>query len=365
MYLKHGAYRFYSPTEIRAPKTGKMQKWIHLAYEVEGETAMLKALAALLGDKKSMEGTMPFVCAEFKANMLGDYEQETKDTYGRYLDVISKVFEQFHATQVTTKHCAEFLRTKFKGKPNTAKKYAALLSKLFKYVIGELGLRQDNPIDQLDLSGYKTKRREVLPTHEQIKLIREAGMLSRKRKDTGKQIPNASGPMFACIIDMSYLLWARAVDIRTLKESQIDAGRIRIKPSKTEKTSGKTVDITITPAIQDVIDRAREIKKSYKIKGQPLITPWLFPTRKGTPYTKTGLFSMWDRNRERADITEDVQFKDIRALGATDAARSGEQMTDIQTRLAHTSSRTSEIYIKETIPGKSGIEMALPWKDGK
>lgn len=345
---------------MRDPKSGKMKKWHRLAYQYEGENAMLKALATLLGDKKSLEGTMPFVCTEFKATKLDDYEKETKDTYGRYLDVISKVFKEFQATQVTTKHCAEFLRTKFKGKPNTAKKYAALMGKLFRYVIGELGLRQDNPIDQLDLSSYKTGRREVLALHEQIRQIREAGMLSKKRKDTGKQVPNASGPMFACIIDMSYLLWSRAIDIRRLKESQIEAGRIRIKPTKTQKTSGKAVDIIITPAIQEVIDRARAIKKTYEI-----ISPYLFPTRKGTAYTKSGLSSMWDRAKERIGMEDDVTFKDIRALGATDAARSGEHMTDIQTRLAHTSSRTSEIYIKETIPGKSGIEMALPWKDGK
>ncbi|MGX9696338.1 hypothetical protein ACWYXK_05055 [Janthinobacterium lividum] len=49
--------------------------------------------------------------------------------------------------------------------------------------------------------------------------------------------------MFACTIDMSYLLWARSIDIRTLKESQIEDGWIRIKPSKTQKTSGKAVDI--------------------------------------------------------------------------------------------------------------------------
>lgn len=44
--------------------------------------------------------------------------------------------------QVTTKECGGFLRDKFKGKANTAKKYAALMRKLFKFVILELGIRQ-------------------------------------------------------------------------------------------------------------------------------------------------------------------------------------------------------------------------------
>ena len=71
---------------------------------------------------------------------------------------------------------------------------------------------------------------------------------------------------------------------------------------------------------------------------------------------------MWDRAKERIGMTDNVVFKDIRALGATDAARSGEKLPDIQTRLAYTSSRTSEIYVKEVIPGNSEIDLDLSWK---
>jgi integrase len=183
-------------------------------------------------------------------------------------------------------------------------------------------------------------------------------MYSKARKDTGKRIPTASGPMFACIIDMAYLLWARAIDIRTMKESQIEGGYIRIQPSKTKKSSGKVVDIEITLAIQSVINRARAIKKTYEL---PASNPYLFPTQKGTPYAKTGLISMWDRAKDRAGIKDDVTFKDLRSLGATDAARAGRQLAEIQKRLVHTSSKTSEIYIKEAIPDVSTIDMKLPW----
>lgn len=357
VYLQHGAYRFFSPEPIRNPKNGKMQKWIHLAYEHEGETAMLVALGALFADKRLEQGSMPYVCAEFKDHKLGRYSKDTQAQYRQYLEVIADDFEDFHVAQVTTKACADFLRNKFKGKPNTAQKYAALMRKLFKFVISELGIRHDNPIDQLDLSDYETTRRTELPTHEHVRLIREWGMKSKPRSDTGKIQPTTSGPMFCCIIDMTYLCWQRAIDVRMLKESQIEDGRIRFTPSKTAKTSGKTVDILITPEIQAVIDRARAIKKDYEV-----ISPYLFPTQKGKPYTKSGLFSMWDRARERAGITASVWFKDLRALGATDAAKAGEKIGEIQTRLAHTSSKTSEIYIKESVPETSGIDLKLPWK---
>jgi integrase len=356
VYLKHGAYRFFSAVPIRDPKSGKLKKWHHLAYEYEGRDAIYQPLAKLLGDRKNEEGSMPFVCAEFKASKLKKYGKDTQAQYSQYLDVIAEEFEDFAAAQVTTKEVAGFLRDKFKDKPNTAQKYSALMKKMFKFVISELGLRQDNPIDQLDLSDYETQRREKLPTHDQVKLIREHGMLSKPRKDNGKQVPNKSGPMFQCIIDMTYLCWARAIDVRMLKESQIDGDWIRFKPTKTVKSSGKVVDIFITQQIRAVIDKAREIKRKYEV-----ISPYLFPTQKGTPYTKSGLFSMWDRARERAGITDEVWFKDLRALGATDAAKTGEQKEEIRKRLIHTSSKTSEIYIKEAIPERSELDMVLPW----
>ncbi len=370
VYARHGAWYFFSSTPIRDPRDGKLKKWIQLAHIHDGEEAMYAARAALFADKSNDQGSMPHVCAEFKAHKLKKYSTETRATYSQYLDVIAGAFEEFQASQVTTKSCADFLRDRFgnEGKHNTAQKYSALMKKLFKYAISELGLRQDNPIDQLDLGDYETERRLVLPTHEQVEQIREAGMFSKARKDTGKRLPNPSGPMFACIIDMTYLCWARAVDIRTLKESQISDGVIRFKPAKTVKSSGKAVDIKITPEIQDVIDRARAVKKTYKVKGHDLITPYLFPTTKGEAYSKSGLFSMWDRARDRLGIDKDsppeqrIQFRDLRALGATDAARTGEEKEAIRKRLVHTTSKTSEIYIKDVVPELSEIDMKLPWK---
>lgn len=209
------------------------------------------------------------------------------------------------------------------------------------------------------MASYKTYRREVLATHEQIRAIRGAGMMSKPRKDTGLVMPTASGPMFACIIDMTYLLWARAIDIRTLKESQIEGGRIRLKPSKTAKSSGEAVDIAITLAIQSVIDCAREIKRGYGPCGRA--SEYLFPPQQGDAYEKSGLISMWDRAKERIGMTDDVTFKDLRALGATDAARRGEDRKEIQKRLVHASPDTTDIYIKEVVADLSEIEMEVPW----
>ncbi|MES2346299.1 MAG: tyrosine-type recombinase/integrase [Pseudomonadota bacterium] len=368
VYVKDNAYQFLSPVKIRDPRDGVFKFWIRLADFVDSgrnEAAMLSALADIKDDKRATEGTMPHLCAEFTAKKLGKYTDEVRSQYKQYLEVIADDFEKFTVARVTTKSCADFLRNNFAEKPNTARKYGALMSKLFRYAISSLGLREDNPMDQIDLGEFEVSRRTVLATHDQVSAIRAAGFVGADGRKT------QSGPMFACIIDMTYLLWARALDIRMLKEAQIDEprdapGRIRLKPTKTEKSSGLSVDMVITPEIQDVIDRARAIKRDYEV-----ISPYLFPTKKGTPYAKSGLTSMWDRARERAQVQAakdgrefgpSIQFKDLRALGATDAAKQGENRADIQGRLVHTSGKTTDIYIKESVPSTSAISMRLPWK---
>lgn len=224
VYIKFNAYYYVGPERIRDPQTKELKTWVRLCSVADGEVAMLHRLAELLGSKAHVQGTVPHLCTELKLHKLGKYGKETQEQYRRFLDVIADEFDAFLVVEVTTKEFADFLREKFADKPNTARKYGGLASKLFRYAVSGLSLRQDNPIDQLDLSDFETQRRTVLITHDQVQRIRAAGMHSKARKDTGKSIPTASGPMFACIIDMAYLLWARAIDVRTLKESQIEAG---------------------------------------------------------------------------------------------------------------------------------------------
>jgi integrase len=364
VYIKDNAYQYMAPVKLRDPKDGVLKFWIRLAdYKADksNEAKMLSALSALKTDKRSSEGSMPHLCAEYKAHKLDGYEPETQAQYSQYLDTIAKDFEEFTVEQVTTRACAEFLRNNFKTKANTARKYGALMARMFRYAISGLGLRETNPMDQIDLDEFKTSRRKVLATHDQVAMIRAAGFIGKDGRKT------QSGPMFACLIDITYLCWQRAKEFRLLKETQIEDGWIRFKPTKTEKSSGLSVDILITPAIQDVIDRARAIKKHYKV-----ISPFLFPSKKGTAYAKSGLTSMWDRGRERAieqaakdgvEFGVSIQYKDLRSLGATDAAKQGENRADIQGRLVHTSGKTTDIYIKESVPARSEIVMDLPWKN--
>ncbi|AJG18773.1 tyrosine-type recombinase/integrase [Cupriavidus basilensis] len=348
--VNHGAYYFTAPAPMRNPWTGKTQRLIQLCRVDDGEGKMFSRLSELFTDKRLVDGSMPYLCTEWKARKLKRYTDSVQSDYGRMADTISESFRDFFVANVTTKACADFLRDNFSDKANSAQKYANVLRKMFKMAISELGLREDNPCDNLDLSDYQTKRREVLPTHDAIKRIRAAALVGEDK------LPTESGPMFQCIIDMAYLVWQRGTDVRNLTESQISDGVIRFKPSKTAGSSGKVVHVVITTHIQVVIDRAKAIKKKYGVK-----TDYLFPSQAGTPYSKTGLHSMWRRAKSRAKVTDQIVFKDLRALGATDAARDGNDAADIQKRLAHTTAKTTAIYIKEAFPERSEMDVSLPW----
>jgi integrase len=302
---------------------------------------------------RSISRTMPNLCTEWKKNKLKPYTQGVRDKYERMADVISHAFQEFHAAAVTTKNCADFLRANFGDKANTARKYAGVLREMFKYGISELGLRESNPCDNLDLSDYETKRREI-----DIATARAAIAKIRTAALTGEDgLPTESGPTFQCMIDMAYLCWQRAIDVRVLRDSQIADGMIRLKPSKTKNSSGKVIDIVITPAIQAVLDRADSISKRDKKDKKE--SSYLFPSRKGTPYAKSGLNSMWTRAETRAEVTFDVTSRDLRSTGAIDAALSGEERKAIQKRLAHTSAKTTEIYLEQAIPETSEIDLGL------
>ncbi|WP_143040682.1 hypothetical protein [Paraburkholderia caballeronis] len=189
MQAKHGAYYFFAPAPTRNPWTGKIQTWIRLCSIADGEPERYSKLGERIGNRKLVDGTMPSLCEAWKDRKLGRYSDEVQKEYKRMADAMAAAFEDYTVAQVTTKDCADFLRDDFKSKHNTAQKYANVLRKMFRFAISERGFGQDNPCDQLDLSDYQTKRREVLPAHDAIKAIRDAALIGKDG------LPTESGPM--------------------------------------------------------------------------------------------------------------------------------------------------------------------------
>jgi hypothetical protein len=323
VYIKFSTYYYVAPEGTRDPKTKEMKTWIRLCSVDDGDVAMLNALAALLGSKTHVEGTMPHLCAEFKAKKLGKYTKETQGQYAHFLDVIADEFETFHVSEVTTKEFADFLQNKFAGKPNTARKYRALAAKLFKYAVSGLGLRQDNPIDQLDLSDFETQRRTVLLTHDQAGGPRRRHV---QQAAQGQRDGNPDGQRSH--VRLHYRHGLSAVGSRERHtDAEGGADRRRVHPDSTQQDEEEQRQ-----------DCQHEDHASHPERDRPRA-----PSRRstcskpeGSPLPEDGPDFDVGPGEGDAGIKDDVTFEDLRSLGATDAARAGQQMKDIQTRLIHT-----------------------------
>lgn len=363
VYEKFGAYYFVSNKAILDPRkpNDPAKKWTQLCRIDEGKSAMYAELARILGEDGFKNESIPYCVDEFKREILAEeeYTEQTFKEYSSMLDKISVAFQNFHASEPTTKDCTDYLAAKYKGKANAERKVARLMERLFGFIVGRTGLRQDNPMKQFEPI-TKSKGRKVLLTRDQLTAIRAAGMHANAGKDTGHIADTLSGPIFACLIDMTYLAWQRGAEIRRMLDPK-DADTVIVKPSKTANSSGKSVEIKITPAMRAVITQAQKIKRENNV-----ISAFLFPAlsgkHAGRPYSKSGLGSMWKRAKIRAGLAGvDIQYKDIRAMGATEARRMGVEKEEIRKRLAHTSIKTTEIYFKEELPEFSDLDIPLPW----
>jgi integrase len=357
VYKKHGAYFFVAKAPITDPSDGKLKKWIRLCDSDSPLSLVYSAMASILPSAEKTEiteeGSMADICRKFKSGKL-NYSTETNEQYSKYLDIVADEFSEFMVSDVTASDWNKFLAGNFSERKNTAQKITALAKRVFQYAKQNYGYIAVNPLDKFDLGEFKTGRREFIPSTEQMAKIRHACLFDKG----GKPIP--SGIMISCIIDMSFVMFGRAIDVRELKKSQVTNGRIFVQPSKTLRSSGKATSFLITPGMQEILDKADRY-----CKDNAIVSDYIFPSTKGAPYTQSGIRSAWKRAIERAGMPKDVQmpqFRDLRALGATTAAKHGENKDAIRARLSHTSTKTTDIYIKEVIPEPSDMDVPVPWK---
>lgn len=134
------------------------------------------------------------------------------------------------------------------------------------------------------------------------------------------------------IVSLSDVTSMRKTDVRLLMLSQVDADEIHVTPSKT-KRSGRKLDFARTPAVDAILEAAKALP------GRK-ISLYVFPTRKGTPYTESALQSLWRRAKKRAGLADvDVVFRDFRTTELNAINRAGGNATEAA---GHADQRTTE-----------------------
>lgn len=344
VYVRDGSY--YLVESLRECYTnGKpKQKWHRLTRVDEGKAPMYKALAELNGESIENEPTFPAMMKKWLTVCLyGLSPNEQKETE-RKAGILMTAFAEFDITDVQPRHVQQFLHDNFlaAGKLPMARSYKGALSKFFRWA--QLNnYRTENPCDPIRLK--QPPKRDRYITDEEFNAIRTALLTGRD----GNKTP--SGEMVQCFIDLCYLTGQRSTEIRLMKWNQVDHEFIHFKPTKTAASTGAKVNIPVTPAIAEVLERARKIGK---VKGV-----FVIHQLNGSKYTDDGIRSAWDRACERVGV-KNATIKDLRGKHATDALKSGYSIEQIQTSLAHGDTDTTRIYLKQIAAGESVIALELP-----
>ncbi len=360
IYPKGKRLYLFTRDALENPNTGKVGRWHSLCKISDGELKARQEAKKVYdhNGKHDGPGDLPDHLEAYRFELVRKkekdrpreaaripmFEQGIKELK-RACGIIAQAFADFNVDQVRPVDVAKFI-DQWEGR-RMAQVYKSRLSDFFAWCCRK-GLRDDNPCENVTVELPPV--RDVYMTDADFHTIRDALVVTK----TGRAIP--TGVMVQCYIDLCYLLYQRTTEIRLLKWTQIDfaAGVIKFKATKTEKSSGAEVGIPITPAIAEVLERARlanGVKSFYVIH-----------TNKGKPYTAGGLGSAWDRAKERAGVTADLTMKDIRSKASTDADKAGYTLEQIQVGLAHTDPKMTKHYIRNSDAPVSEVLMVLPAK---
>lgn len=360
IYEKRGWLQYRAPKPILDRKTGKVGVWHKLCPVGPGDEFKARALLhELLNYAQPGQGDFRSVFQLWRDEVFADRAKiapktaEKLDiwlTSGKSLDamfnVIADGFRDANVADLRPTHIHQFLK-QWDGR-RAAQAYRGHLIKFFTWTCRE-GYRETNPAASEVVHVKVPPKREVRITRDQFAQAREAVVVRNKK--TGE--PTASGLMVQCYVDLTYLLYQRTTDVRLLRWSEIDesAGCIPVEPTKTARSSGVTVMIPLTPAIREVLARAKAIRRRGSV--------FVIHDRDGQAYTASGLRSAWNRACKRLGFTG-ITLKDIRSMAASDAKAKGYSKTEISAGLGHKKEATTEGYLRDKDVRESVVVLDLP-----
>ena len=328
VYIRHGAYYFYD----------RAGRWHNLGRVTAGESAMYAAFSKII-EPGTRKGSMADALKRFRAVHLPTLTDSTRKEYERMYDVIAEGFAEFDVPQVQPRHVMQFLGN-FQATPTARKHYKARLSTFFRWAVTEQGMRDTNPCAELRLKG--PVRRKSAWNDELFWAVRD------KLDD-----------IMQCYHDLSILLYQRTTEIRLLMQSQRHGDVIRFVPTKTEHSSGLSIDVPVTPEIDAVWKRALSL---CKLSAGPGGDAPVIQQADGSTYTRSGIYSAYRRADKalHGGKTTRLNPKALRPYAATVAKRLGYGIEQLQVALAHTSVTTTEGYVQKHETPLSEVSMRLP-----
>lgn len=328
VYANHGAFHYVH----------RDGRWERLGKDI----ARANERARLYNDSDGRYGTIAYWLDMFVADCdnrvrAGSLAQRTADDYRRNVTLLNVYFAPpMLPTHIEPNHVQQYLELGANaGRPVCANREKACLSACLSWLIrtGQVeGLTVNVCMRASGIKRNPETKRDRYVTHDDY-------------RDVFAAAPDSVQAM----MEITY---------RTLQRPESDIldwtvanlvtkGAKRILRVRQGKT-GKTVDIALTPDIDELLDRL--------IGSIPRIRKPLICTRLGRRYTYGGISAMLKRaiknaNQLRAmqgkDKIESFGFRDLKGKGATDMWLSGVPIEDIQLLCGHEDKTTTEIYVKQ------------------
>lgn len=217
----------------------------------------------------------------------------TIDDYAESLETrIIPKFGHMKPRQFKSTHAAQYLyAAKQEKRPVRGNREIAALGSAFNHGMA-LGLVDTNPCRGVRRNRERPRSRSVS--------IAEVNMLLQLAGEQG-----GATYMVALLAVMTALTGRRRAEIRTLRRDQINEEGFSVQDSKNP-------DRRYLVARAPLLDRV--IAESQRLR--PINSPWVFPTRTGTPYTDPGFKCLWNRLMltYKAKTGERFRAHDLRSL---------------------------------------------------
>lgn len=314
------------------PKTKRpKQKWNRLCRIAAGASALHDALATFHG-KPVDAGNMKARVEEFgRVHFRTLKSLEVRKEYERMFAVIGEAFADFDDHEILPGDVLDFLNDNFSEHRTARRAYKARLSTFFGWAVLKNYVKT-NPCREIKLK---------LPPKRKGKMNAEVYW---KMHDALPEI----GRLF---LELTYVSRQRPTEIRLLRESHVLQNRIRFEPTKTEDSSAEYIEIVRSPRINKIIARLRELR-AERLKGRKVIPldeqrdPYLLLSEDGTPFTKSGLNTVWRRGREKAKVGK-VTTRDIRPFALSEMEKAGHPVEKIREAAAHTTTGQTDAYLNQ------------------
>lgn len=253
--MKHGAYYFRPPAELRAQWGGK--SWFLLGKTLpEAYRTWSERLAA---PKVVNTFTELFDAYLLDPDGLVAKRPKTRTEYRKYIERLRAPFGKMLVADLEPQHVYAYVKAR--SAKVSAKREVECLSAIVSKAV-EWGAIKANPLlGQVKLKGAKVGRRYV----EDWELIEMLSLVPRKRK--------GSLGMIQAYLRLKLLTGLRQRDLLLLTAANLKEDGIYVTVSKTENSTGKEVIYEWNPKLRAAIDLVKAIR--------PALSPYLFCNRKG------------------------------------------------------------------------------------